>query len=247
MNPEHQQNPVLLITGGARRIGRVIATHFHQAGFSIAIHYRHSKTQAIELMNSLNKNRKDSAVTCYADLDDPSDYTPLIDGVIKHFGRIDVLINNASTFFPTDVLSATQADWDLLFNSNARAPFFLSQQAAPHLKKTQGLIINITDIHAQKPMRNYPIYSAAKSALHMLTLALATELAPAIRVNSIAPGSVIWPEGTNIYSEEKKQTTLENTLLNKQVSPESIAETALFLAKNRAITAETIKVDGGRI
>lgn len=247
MSIKHQQKPVLLITGGARRIGKAIATHFHQAGYRIAIHFRHSKAEAGELTNQLNKKTPHSAINCQADLDNPEDYSSLIQTVISAFGQIDVLINNASTFLPTEVDTATQHDWDLLFNSNARAPFFLSQQAAPHLTKTNGCIINITDIHAQKPMKKYPIYSAAKAALHMLTQALAVELAPNVRVNSIAPGCVIWPEGQNVYSDNKKQATLKNTLLNKQVTAEDIAQTALFLAKTPSITAENICVDGGRI
>lgn len=163
------------------------------------------------------------------------------------WNRLDCLIHNASAFTPTPIGTINLAHWDKLFNSNLKAPLFLSQAAAPILAANKGNIINIVDIHANTPMKNYPVYSCAKAGLFMLTKSLALELAPDIRVNAVAPGNVLWPENENVYSDAKKQAILKATLLQKQVMPEDIAQAALFLAEQTAITGQMINVDGGRV
>lgn len=239
-------NKVVLITGAARRVGAVIAQVFHANHYRVIIHYRHSKQDAEKLAQMFNQARADSACAIYADLDCFDDYEKLINAAYQQWQSLDVLIHNASTFTPTPVSSATLSQWNYLMNSNLKAPFFLSQHAAPLLKKTKGVIINIVDIHARTPMQDYPIYSIAKAGLHMLTKSLALELAPDVRVNAVAPGAVLWPENENIYSDEKKLHIIANTLLKKTISPESIAKTCLFLANEEAITGQMIAVDGGK-
>src|SRR3990167_5079635 len=245
--PEKKCAPVALITGSARRVGACIATQFHEKGYRVIIHYRHSHEAAVALAATLNQRREQSAVCMYADLDDFNAYEKLIHASYSAWHRLDVLINNASTFTPTPVGKTTLANWDYLFNSNLKAPFYLSQAAAPFLRETEGNIINIVDIHAITPMKNYPIYSCAKAGLLMLTKSLAVELAPLIRVNAVAPGSVIWPENENVYSDAKKEAILSATLLKKQVSPEDIAKTALFLAGQTSMTGQMLNVDAGRL
>lgn len=237
---------VALITGSARRVGAAIAEHFHQAGYNVIVHYRHSADEAHALITALNQQRNDSAACLSADLDNPTDYEKLITHSYQAWDRLDVLVNNASTFFPTPVEQTDFAAWDSLLNSNLKAPYFLSQLSAPLLREYHGNIVNITDIHAVSPMKNYPIYSCAKAGLAMLTKSLALELAPNIRVNAVAPGSVIWPEGKSTLSDTEKNAILSATLLQKQVSPHDIAKAVLFLAQHQSITGQTIAVDGGR-
>jgi pteridine reductase len=246
MTTKHQQTPVVLITGAARRVGACIAAYFHANHYRVIVHYRHSSAEAQALVAKLNATRTDSAIAIYADLDDQNCYDTLIQTSVNTWNRLDVLINNASTFTPTPVGTITPDQWDYLMNSNLKAPLFLSQAAAPFLAKQQGCIINITDIHAKTPMKNYPVYSCAKAGLWMLTQSLASELAPAVRVNAVAPGNVLWPENENVYSDEKKQKILDATLLKKQIKPEDIAQTALFLAQQNSITGQMVCVDGGR-
>ncbi|HLB55725.1 MAG TPA: pteridine reductase [Coxiellaceae bacterium] len=241
-----KNHKVVLITGAARRIGACIAEVFHANNYNVIVHYRHSKLDAQTLVTKLNQRRENSAIAIYADLDDASHYEKLIRESVNQWKRLDVLINNASTFTPTPIGKITQEKWDYLFNSNLKAPFFLSQAAAPFLSENKGNIINIVDVHAITPMQNYSIYSCAKAGLFMLTKSLALELAPAIRVNAIAPGNVIWPENENVYSDEKKQSIIQSTLLKKQVDPKDIAETALFLANQMSITAQMINIDAGK-
>ena len=246
MNDKNQK--VVLITGSAKRIGACIAEHFHQTGYRVIIHYRHSRKDAEAAAQAFNNQRPNSAACIKADLDIFDDYEKLIIESHKVWGRLDVLINNASTFFPTPIGKINLNDWDLLFNSNLKAPFFLSQAAAPFLRENKGNIINIIDIHAEKnPMKNYPVYSCAKAGLLMLTRSLALELAPTIRVNAVAPGHVIWPENKNAFSDAEKKAILADTLLQKEVSPADIAQTALFLAEQSSITGQMIAVDAGRI
>src|SRR3990167_4133836 len=195
---------VVLITGAAKRVGAALANYFHAHNHHVIVHYRQSKSNAEKLVVQFNQTRSRSAAAIYADLDQFDHYQKLIHESIAIFGRLDVLINNASTFFKTPVGSATEKDWDLLINSNLKAPFFLSQAAAPQLSKQQGCIINMVDIHAQSPMKNYPIYSCAKAGLCMLTQSLAIELAPRVRVNAIAPGHVMWPTDDTAFSEDEK-------------------------------------------
>lgn len=241
-----KNHKVVLITGAARRIGACIAEVFHENDYNVIVHYCHSKSDAQTLVTKLNQYRENSAIAMYADLDNPSHYEKLIQGCVNQWGRLDILMNNASTFTPTPIGTITQEKWDHLFNSNLKAPFFLSQAAASFLAENNGNIINIVDIHAITPMKNYSVYCCAKAGLFMLTKSLAMELAPTIRVNAIAPGNVIWPENENVYSEEKKQSIIQSTLLKKQVGPKDIAQTALFLANQTSITAQMIHVDAGR-
>lgn len=237
---------VVLITGAARRVGACIAGVFHQNDYRVIIHYRHSREEAQMLVNQFNQKRVDSAALLTADLDDELSYEKLIQDAHQIWNRLDVLINNASSFTPTPIGRINFHDWNYLINSNLKAPLFLSQAAAPFLKKSRGNIINITDVHAEYPMKNYVVYSCAKAGLAMLTKSLALELAPDIRVNAVAPGNVIWPEGVNEKSDAEKKAIIEATLLKKQISPNDIAQTALFLAKHSAITGQTIRVDGGK-
>lgn len=245
MTPKH--HPVALITGAARRIGAVIAEMFHENGHNVIVHYRHSKTDAQNLVARLNQKRAHSAAAIHADLDDATAYAQLIHDAVAQWNRLDVLVNNASTFTPTPIGQVDIEKWDYLFNSNLKAPFFLSQASAPFLATNQGNIINIVDVHAITPMKNYPVYSCAKAGLFMLTQSLALELAPHIRVNAVAPGNVIWPENENVYSDAKKQAVLNATFLKKQVDPSDIAKTALFLSQNTSMTGQMIAVDAGRL
>lgn len=245
MLEKHQK--VALITGAARRVGACIADVFHQNGYRVIIHCRRSRDEAKALVNTFNQRRDNSAALLCADLDDENSYEKLIHDAHAIWKQLDVLINNASSFTPTPVGKITPHDWNHLLNSNLKAPLFLSQAAAPYLKITRGNIINITDIHANTPMKNYTVYSCVKAGLQMLTQSLALELAPDIRVNAVAPGNVIWPEGVNEKNDTEKKAIIDMTLLKKQVRPEDIAEAALFLAGQSSITAQTIAVDGGRI
>lgn len=245
MSEKHHK--VALITGSARRIGADIADVFHQNNYNVVIHYRRSRQDAQTLYEKLNSRRQQSACLIQADLNDENSYEKCIQDALNAWGRLDVLINNASTFSPTPVGKITQTDWNHLLNSNLKAPLFLSQAAAMHLKKTHGNIINIVDIHANFPMKNYVVYSCAKAGLAMLTKSLALELAPDIRVNAVAPGNVMWPEGVNEKNNAEKQAILDATLLKKQISSNDIAQTALFLAEQSSITGQMICVDGGRI
>lgn len=246
MPQKNQEKPVALITGGARRIGACISETLQSSGFNVIIHYRHSEKEALMLKNKLNALRPHSVEIIPADLDNPALYTSLIARAQNQWGRLDVLINNASTFLSSPIEKADLTTWDLLLNSNLKAPFFLTQAARIYLKKTKGCVINITDVHANNPLKNYPIYSCAKAGLAMLTRALALELAPEIRVNAIAPGSVLWPEGENSYSEKQKKAILSATLLKKQIAPEEIASAALFLIQHSSITGQVIIIDGGK-
>src|SRR3989338_89566 len=239
-------NKVVLITGSAKRVGAVIVEVFHHAGYRVIVHYRQSEKEAKKLVEKVNHVREKSAACVFADLDQFDHYKKLIDESVSIFGQLDILMNNASTFFKTPIGNITEQDWNLLLNSNLKAPLFLSQIAAPFLEKNNGNIINIIDIHAKKPMKNYPVYSCAKAGLFMLTRSLALALAPSIRVNAVAPGHVIWPENQDAFSESEKKEILLKTFLQKAVNPEDIAKTALFLADQSSITGQMICVDGGR-
>ncbi len=241
-----EASQVALITGSARRIGAIIAENLHTAGFNVAIHYRHSKTQALALAKKLNAKRAHSAITLQADLSSANASEELIQSCIDQFDRLDCLINNASEYFPTPIGQATEDDWQRLFSSNAFAPFFLAQAAKVFLQKSKGSIINLIDINAHKPLKNYPIYCAAKAALKMLTQSLALELAPTIRVNGIAPGNTIAAEGPNELSPEAQQLLLQENLLQRQVDPNDIAATVLFLHQNKSITGQIVNIDAGR-
>lgn len=244
-NSHHK--PVAIITGAARRIGACIAETLHSAGFCVIIHYRHSATEAQTLAKKLNTITPDTAHYLQGDLDDPNCYNHLIKNSHQRWGRLDVLVNNASTFTPTPIGKIDFSVWDKLFNSNLKAPFFLAQAAIPFLSKQKGCIVNITDIHSQYPLKNYPVYSCAKAGLAMMTQSMAMECGPDVRVNAVAPGCVLWPENENSYSDETKEAIVNSTFLKKCVAPKDIAETVLFLIRQQSITGQTVRVDGGRI
>jgi pteridine reductase len=236
----------VLITGGARRVGAAIARELHGAGANLVIHYRKSGVEAEALAAQLDAARPGSAATVQADLLDVARMPSLVEAAVRGFGALDVLVNNASTFYPTRVGEITPAAFDDLFGTNLRAPLFLSQAAAPALRQAQGLIINIVDIHGLRPLRHYTTYCAAKAGLHMLTRSLAKELGPEVRVNGISPGPVLWPEsGTGDTAMRDK--VIERTILKRMGTPQDIARTALFFAADAPfITGQILAVDGGR-
>jgi pteridine reductase len=236
---------VVLITGGARRVGAEIVRILHGAGARILIHHRNSSSDAHSLADELNTARAGSVALASAELLDPEAPQSLIDATLRVFGRLDVLINNASTFYPTRIGEITVAQWDDLMGSNLKAPLFLSQAAAPSLRVRRGLIINIVDVHALRPLKGHAVYSVAKAGLAMLTRSLARELGPEIRVNGIAPGPVLWPE--RAMDEDLKREIIDKTALKRHGTPQDIARTALFLVKDAPyITGQIIAVDGGR-
>ena len=235
----------VLITGAAKRLGSAMARRFHAAGARIVVHYHRSAGPAEALVAALEGARRDSAHAVRADLLDVGCLPGIVDAALERFGRLDVLVNNASTFYPTPVGQVTPQAWDDLVGTNLRAPFFLSQAAAPALRQTQGLILNLVDIHAQRPLREHPVYCAAKAGLVMLTRALARELGPEVRVNAIAPGPVLWPERD--LDPALKQEIVGKTALARAGSPDDIARTALFFAVDAPyVTGQVIAVDGGR-
>jgi len=244
-DPSPLQGRVVLITGGARRVGAELVRVLHGAGASVLVHYRNSADAAHALAGELNRIRPNSVAIECANLFDPDAADQLVGAALREFGRLDILINNASTFYPTAVGETTSAHWDDLMGSNLKAPFFLSQAAAPSLRAQRGLILNIVDIHALRPLKRHPVYSIAKAGLAMLTRSLARELGPDIRVNGIAPGPVLWPE--HHMDEDLKREIIAKTALKRHGTPQDIAATALFLAKDAPyITGQIIAVDGGR-
>lgn len=234
----------VLITGAAKRLGAVIARAAHLEGANIAIHYRNSRTQADALCNELNTLRAKSAIAIQADLLDTQAHPRLIQQTLAAFGRLDVLVNNASTFYPTPVGAITEAQWQDLMGSNLKAPLFLSQAAMPALKATHGLILNLVDIHALRPLLKHPVYSIAKAGLLTLTQSLARELGPEIRVNGISPGPVMWPAAID---QVLKDEIISKTALKRSGTPEDIARSAVFFMKDAPfITGQVLAVDGGR-
>ncbi|NNF66875.1 MAG: pteridine reductase [Gammaproteobacteria bacterium] len=239
------QSKVILVTGAARRIGAEIARHLHAAGASVAVHYHSSADEANQLVAGLNDIRDNSALSVKCDLRNFDALPGLVESVIERFGRLDALVNNASTFYPTKVGSIDVSQWEDLMGTNLGAPLFLSQAAAPALRDNHGAIVNLVDIHADRPLSEHPVYCAAKAGLHMLTRSLARELGPAIRVNGVAPGPILWPE--NDSSEEKQQKIIASTALKRHGEPLDIAQTVLFLLRDAGfITGQIIAVDGGR-
>jgi pteridine reductase len=239
------RDQVVLITGGARRVGAEIARTLHAAGANILIHYHSSATAAIALADEFNRMREHSAAIIAAHLLHADAPDKLVAATLLEFGRLDILINNASSFYSTPVGQITLPQWDDLIGTNLKAPLFLAQAAAPSLRAQRGLIINMIDIHALRPLKAHPVYSTAKAGLAMLTRSLARELGPEIRVNGIAPGPVLWPEGE--MDEGLKREIISRTALKRHGTPQDIARTALFLAKDAPyITGQIIAVDGGR-
>ena len=239
------EDKVVLITGAARRVGAAIVRSLHGAGARIAIHHRGSGAEADALSAELNATRPGSAILLQADLLDTAKLPGLVEATLAAFGRLDILVNNASTFYPTPVGTITEGQWDDLLGTNLKAPLFLSQAAAPALRASEGLILNIVDIHGLRPLKGFPVYSPAKAGLVMLTHALARELAPQVRVNAIAPGPVLFPE-TGL-TEDKKADIIDRTLLKRRGSPQDIARAALFFAADAPyVTGQVLAIDGGR-
>jgi len=240
------QGKVVLITGGAKRVGAATCRRLHSAGANLMLHYRVSAGEARLLQAELNHQRKDSVALIQADLLDIAKLPAMVEQTVQSFGRLDALVNNASSFFQTPVGEITAASWEDLIGTNLRAPLFLSQAAAPALKKSLGAIVNITDIHAERPLKNYVVYSVAKAGLVGLTRSLARELAPEVRVNAIAPGPILWPDDET-FDELSRQRIISHTPLKREGTPEDIAKAVHFLlAEATYVTGETINVDGGR-
>ncbi|MDH4125576.1 MAG: pteridine reductase [Gammaproteobacteria bacterium] len=236
---------VALVTGAARRIGAAISRCLHRQGVSVAIHYRGSHAEADALCADLNALRPDSALAVHADLAEIDKLPALIDQVTAWQGRLDILINNASSFYPTPVGEITAAHWDDLVGSNLKAPLFLSQAALAELRKTRGVIINIVDIHAQRPLRHHVLYGSAKAGLAMLTRALAKDLAPEIRVNGVSPGAILWPDAG--LTEQTKAAILRQVPAGRPGDPGDIASCVLYLVRDADyVTGQIIAVDGGR-
>jgi pteridine reductase len=239
------QDKVALVTGGAQRIGAAIATRLHQSGMKLVIHYRSSEAEAHALQDALNGNRRESVILVRGDLLEVGKSRQLVSQCVQTFGRLDVIINNASTFHPTPFGDATAADWEGLMGTNLRAPFFLVQEAAAQLRKNHGCVVNMVDIHGLAPLRDHAIYSTAKGGLITLTRALAAELAPEVRVNAVAPGAILWPQGDD--DELSHQRIISNTPLKRTGTPEEIAEAVLFLVSGAGFTSgHVLPVDGGR-
>ena len=244
--PEQTLNDkVILVTGAARRIGAAIVTCLHEHGARLAIHYRGSRDAAEKLAADLNKVRENSATALQADLADTDKLPALIAAVLDWGGRLDGLVNNASSFYPTPLGSISEKQWDDLFGSNLKAPLFLSQAAIDPLRRSAGAIVNIVDIHAQRPLRNHAVYGSAKAGLAMLTRSLAKDLAPHIRVNGVSPGVILWPE--NGMSDVVQESILRQIPLQHAGKPRDIAACVLYLLRDASyVTGQIIAVDGGR-
>jgi pteridine reductase len=241
------QGKVVLVTGGAKRVGAAISRRLHGAGAAIAVHYRTSRDEALALVAELNELRPGSAEPVQADLLHTQDLPKLVQQTVHHFGRLDAVVNNASSFFPTPLGEITDAQWDDLMGANLKAPLFLAQAAASELRRNHGAIVNIVDIHAERPMHGHLLYSVAKTALSGLTRALAQELAPFVRVNAVAPGVILWPEGEEWQEEERRRKIVAHTLLKREGEPDDIAKAVQFLLSDAPyITGQIIAVDGGR-
>jgi pteridine reductase len=240
------QGKVVLITGGAKRVGAAICRRLHGAGADLMLHYRASAGEARLLQAELNGIRADSVALVQADLLELPQLPALVERTLGTYGRLDALVNNASSFHPTPIGEIDAADWDDLMGTNLKAPLFLSQAAAPALRKAHGAIVNITDIHADRPLKNYVVYSAAKAGLAGLTRSLARELAPEVRVNAVAPGPILWPDDDQ-FDELSRQRIVSQTPLKREGTPEDIARAVHFLLFDAPyVTGETIAVDGGR-
>lgn len=235
----------VLITGAARRIGAAIAHRLHAAGMNLSLHYHRSAADAEALATELRAHRPESVQLLNADLRVTAELPGLVEQSLARWGRLDALVNNASSFYPTPLASATEAQWDDLLASNLKAPFFLAQAAAPELRRRSGCIINLVDIHAERPRDSHPIYSAAKAGLVTLTRALALELQPDVRVNAVAPGAILWAEQAD--DPAIQETILDRIPLNRRGDPDDIARAVLFLIRDGGyINGQVLAVDGGR-
>jgi pteridine reductase len=234
-----------LVTGGARRVGAEVVRTLHAAGSGVVIHHRDSATAATALAGELNAIRPDSAFAVSGDILDTPRLADLVAGITARTGRLDTLVNNASSFYPTPLGEVTEAQWDDLMGTNLKAPLFLSQAAMPHLRASRGCIVNMIDIHAIRPLKNHPVYGAAKAGLAFLTRALARDLAPDVRVNGVAPGAVLWPDGG--ISDTTKEVVLRQIPLHRTGDPADIAGCILYLVRDATyVTGQVIAVDGGR-
>ncbi len=237
--------PVALVTGAAHRIGAAIVRHLHGRGMNVVLHYRSSRKAAEALVAELEARRPGSALALAADLLDTGALPALVERARTRWGRLDVLVNNASSFYPTAIGETTEAQWEDLIGTNLKAPFFLAQAAAPHLAERGGSIVNIVDIHARKPLKGHPVYSVAKAGLQMLTMALARELGPKVRVNGVAPGAILWPEQP--LEAAQREEILQRTALKRQGRPEDIARAvAFFIEEADYVSGQILCVDGGR-
>lgn len=236
---------IALVTGGARRIGAAIVRELHGAGAKVIIHCHRSRDEAEALALELNAARADSAAVEQVDLREPGVPAQLVERAAARWGGLDLLVNNASTFYPTEVGTVTEQHWHDLVDTNLKAPFFLAQAAAPSLRERRGSIVNIGDVHALRPMKGHPVYSSAKAGLTMMTGALARELGPEVRVNCVAPGAILWPEVR--MPDDVKEHIVEATALKRTGTPEDIAGMVRFLAfETDYVTGQVIAVDGGR-
>jgi pteridine reductase len=240
------QGKTILITGGAKRVGAAICRRLHAAGANLMLHYRASAGEARLLQAELNHSRPNSVALIQADLLDLPKLPSVVEQTLSTYGRLDALVNNASSFFQTPVGEITEAAWNDLIGTNLQVPLFLAQAAAPALRKAQGAIVNLSDIHAERPLKNFVIYSIAKAGLAGLTRSLARELAPDVRVNAVAPGPILWPDDES-FDELSRQRIISHTPLKREGTPDDIARAVHFLlADANYVTGETINVDGGR-
>ena len=240
------ERPVALITGAARRVGRAIARSLHAAGYDLALHYRGSREDAEQLAAELGARREGSVLLLSCDLADTTELPKLVLRTVQRYGRLDALVNNASSFHPTPVGDASEAQWDELFASNAKAPFFLAQAAAPHLRVARGAVVNLVDVYAERPLARHTIYCMAKAANAMLVKSLARELGPEVRVNGVSPGAVMWPEAGKSPAEQ--QELLARTALRRAGSADDVAGAVLFLLRDAGyVTGQILAVDGGRL
>ena len=238
--------PVVLITGAARRLGAHTARRLHGAGYDVVLHCRHSRNDLDRLRDELETNRPDSTLALQADLADLAQIPPLVSATLARFGRLDALVNNASAFYATPLGQIGAAQWDDLFASNARAPLFMAQAAAPALRASRGAIVNMLDFYASQPLRDHVVYSMAKSAQATMTLALAQELAPEVRVNGIAPGAILWPDAP--HADAHRDQIIARTLLQRVGTPDEIADAVLWLLRDATfMTGQVLHVDGGRL
>ena len=241
------QQGAVLITGAARRIGAAIARELHGAGCRVILHCHRSREQAETLADELNNVRADSCAVVQCDLLDDSCITRVVNEAAEAFGRLDGLVNNASSFYPTPLGRIESSDWDELMGSNLRAPLFLAQAAAPRLREARGAIVNLVDIHAERPLKDFVVYSVAKAALAGLTRSLALELGPDVRVNGVAPGAILWPDGDEHFAPGERSRIIESTPLKRIGSPEDVAGAVKYLLLDAPfVTGEIIAVDGGR-
>ena len=241
------QGKTVLVTGGAKRVGAAICRRLHAAGAQVAVHYHSSAQQALALQDELNRLRPKSAAAFQADLLDLDALPKLVHKVIKKFGQLDALVNNASSFYATPLAEVDEQQWHDLLGTNLRAPLFLAQAAADELRRRHGAIVNIADIHAERPMQGHLLYSVAKAGLAALTRGLAQEMAPQVRVNAIAPGVIVWPDGPEWEDVERRRKIVAHTLLKREGEPDDIAKAVVFLIQDAPyVTGQVISVDGGR-